>query len=135
METTPATSLKVPLRETLDLVVARSAIQRMAQEIGFRTAAQIQIATAVSEICRNVLLYAGSGEMNARRTSRGISIEVWDQGPGIPLETLAEIDSGSYKSRTGLGKGITGARNLMDSFSIISLPGSTQILMEKFIDG
>ncbi len=122
--------LKLPIESSSDLVAVRNAVGKLAEEIGFRNAQQVKIITAVSEIVRNVLNYAGTGGCIARRTSRGIRIEVWDSGPGIPVETIQAIETGSYVSKTGMGKGISGSKELMDSLSILSSPGNTQIFME-----
>ena len=122
----------LPIRTSADLATARFAVQKMSSDLGFTVTAQVQITTAVSEIVRNVLNYAGEGGINARRTARGgIRIEVWDNGPGIAMETLQLIENGAYKSKTGLGKGLSGSKALMDDFAVISFPGNTQIIMEK----
>lgn len=119
------------LLEAADLSVARNRVQALARSAGFNTTAVVQIVTAVSEVLRNALMYAGGGRLSARATSRGIRIEVFDEGPGIPMDVQQAIEDGIYQSKTGLGKGISGSRRLMDHFSLMSFPGSTQVLMEK----
>ncbi|MCB1281835.1 MAG: ATP-binding protein [Salinibacterium sp.] len=126
---------ELAIKSSADLATARMAVQKMASDIGFSLTATVQITTAVSEIVRNVLNYAGgSGGISARKIARGgIRIEVWDNGPGIPMDVLQEVEAGTYKSRTGLGKGISGSKKLMDDFAVISFPGNTQIIMEKYL--
>jgi serine/threonine-protein kinase RsbT len=114
-----------------DLVRARKLTMQLLRDLGFGRLAQVQVATAVSEIVRNVIMYAEQGTLSARATATGVQIEIWDEGPGIPLNVLQEIEDGTYKSSTGLGKGISGARILMDRFSIMSFAGRTQVLMGK----
>jgi len=116
-----------------DLYVARSEAMKFAEKLGFRSLARLHIATAVSEIVRNVILYAQTGLLVMRASRRGMNIEVSDNGPGIPLENLAAIENGTYKSETGLGKGIHGCRGIMDRMDILTAPGSTQVFMEKHL--
>jgi serine/threonine-protein kinase RsbT len=123
--------VKLPIKTADDLYVARRSVGELAAEIGFSSTIQVQICTAVSEIVRNVLHYADEGGIQARQAQSGIAIEIWDTGPGIPLEIVAAIEAGTYKSKTGMGKGINGAKRLMDKFRIVSLGRGTQVFMEK----
>ena len=103
-----------------DVVLARQRARQLAAALGFDAQDQTRIATAVSEIARNAFRYARGGSdrvpprgQHARR--RSCSIASTDDGPGIP--NLPTILDGRYRSATGMGVGIIGARRLMDRFT------------------
>ena len=106
------------------IVTARQVARTMARDHGFSLVDQSRIATAVSELARNVVRYAtnGQGEATIRllRLDCGTSIEVvvHDDGPGIPDISLALSDG--FTSGPGLGMGLPGTRRLMDDFAIES---------------
>ena len=115
-----------------DVVVARQRARQVADTLGFETQDQTRIATAVSEIARNVARYAGKGTVtfSLNLEAGTLSIVVADDGPGIPH--LDAVLSGRYRSATGMGLGLTGARRIMDVFAIRSTPGQgTVVTMEK----
>ena len=106
----------------------------MAALLGFESQDQVRIATAVSEIIRNVFRYAerGKAEFCITHGARSMfQIKVTDQGPGI--RNLPQVLEGNYSSSTGMGMGILGARRLMDEFHIESSPAGTTVLMAKCI--
>jgi signal transduction histidine kinase/CheY-like chemotaxis protein len=111
-------------RET-DIVLVRQRTRRIAEQIGFDRQDQTRITTAVSEIVRNALDYGGGGRVEfwfgADGQHQGLEIIVMDSGPGIA--DIAAVLDGSYRSTTGMGLGVTGARRLMDAFSIETAPG------------
>lgn len=119
----------VSIFDSADIVRARSAARTMAARIGFGVADQTRLATAVSELTRNVIQYAGSGSCAIADTSLDgamcIRIEVEDHGPGIPDLDLAMKDG--YSTGGSLGAGLPGTRRLMDSFTIESAPGLTRV--------
>lgn len=129
----PPTVIRVRVSDREDLHRARAQARKIAMAAGLDRLATTEVATAVSEMVRNVLLYAGEGLVVLRRTSRGLKIEISDRGPGIPLDDLAAIEAGTYRSRTGLGRGIMGSKALMDRFDLLTMPGQTQVLMEKWL--
>jgi serine/threonine-protein kinase RsbT len=98
---------------------------RYSEDAGFDETQSRMIATAVSELVRNILKYAGSGKFSLRRVerpgSRGIEIEVSDNGPGIPDVDAAMSDH--FSSSGTLGLGLPGVKRLMDEFSLESAPG------------
>jgi serine/threonine-protein kinase RsbT len=107
-----------------------------AQQAGFAETPSRMIATAVSELVRNILKYAVSGEVCLRRTKamgrRGIEIEVVDQGPGIADCEAAMSDH--FSSGGSLGLGLPGVKRLMDEFSLESTPGvGTKVVARKWI--
>jgi signal transduction histidine kinase len=104
-----------------DVVLARQRARRIAGLLGFDTQDQTRIATAVSEIARNAHQYAGRGQIVFELSPEtGLAISIRDQGPGIAR--LPEVLDGRYRSATGRGLGILGARRLTDWFEIRSAP-------------
>lgn len=123
------------IRSDLDIVIARTLARDTAKSLGFGAIDQARIATAVSELARNIFLYAGSGSVTVReieRTGRkGIEIICEDQGPGIPDIDLVMQDG--YSTSRGMGMGLPGAKRLMDEFSIRSVEGGgTTITCRKW---
>ncbi len=117
-----------------DIVLVRQRARQIAALIGFDTLEQTQIATAVSEIARNAYQYAGGGTVRYALTEGGpcrFQIQIADRGTGI-ADVQAILD-GRYKSQTGLGRGILGAKRLMDHFEITSAPhsGTTVVLAKQ----
>lgn len=124
---TPAessTEVSQPILHEGNIVDARVRARGLAADLGFGRTDQVKVATIVSELARNIYHYAGKGEIIVRSREeprRGIVIEARDDGPGI-----ADVDAvlgGSYRSRTGLGLGLMGCKNLTDEFSIDTAPG------------
>ncbi len=118
-----------------DIVVARQRGRDLAAKVGFSPGALALIATAISEITRNVISYATRGEMMIRVVVRGqrsgVEIVVQDEGPGIA--NLDEAMQDGYSTGGGLGLGLPGARRLMDEFEIQSAIGKgTRIVMRKW---
>ncbi|HEX5416650.1 MAG TPA: ATP-binding protein [Chloroflexota bacterium] len=111
-----------------DIVVARQKARAAAKAMGFGMVDQSRIATAVSELARNVVRYAtnGRGEVIVRaiqdpKHGRGIEVVVRDQGPGIANVEDALRDG--FTTGTGLGMGLPGARRLMDELIVDSALG------------
>jgi signal transduction histidine kinase/CheY-like chemotaxis protein len=132
LEATPLITLV--LRAERDVVAARQRSLQIARLLGFDAQDQVRIATAVSEIARNVINYATEGGIafSVRGQDRppALEVEIADHGPGIP--DVARILTGRYKSSTGLGLGIVGARRLMDGFEIESGAGrGTRVWLRK----
>ena len=116
--------LTVQITRDEDVVLARQRARQVADALGFDGQDQTRIATAVSELARNVARYAGRGsvEFVLDVPGQALAITVRDSGPGIPH--LASVLEGTYRSETGMGVGITGARRIMDDFEIQSAPGT-----------
>jgi len=120
------TILTQELRFENDVVIARGRARQIAGGLGFEEQDQTRIATAVSEIARNAFQYAGGGKVEylvegTARPQRFV-VRISDQGPGIA--DVNAILEGRYRSRTGIGLGVSGARRLMDALDIDSVPGS-----------
>ena len=119
-----------------DLVNVRNKARQLAHDLGFPASMQSRIATAVSELARNILQYAGKGEislMSVKKASRrGMEVIASDEGPGI--DNLGEIFAGRYKSKTGMGLGLMGTKVLVDEFNIDTAPGQgTKVTIRTFL--
>src|SRR5690348_10147858 len=108
-----------------DVMSARQRCRALAQLLGFDNQEQVRLATAVSEIARNVFQYASSGKVEflveGASAPQLFVVKISDKGGGIP--NLQQILDGRYKSETGMGLGIIGARRLVDQFQIDSRVG------------
>ena len=131
----PIRLLRMPLREQQDVVTCRQRARKIAQMVGIDSAEQVKIATAVSEITRNAVEYAtgGAAEFALDLADPSFIITITDQGPGIAK--LDEILAGVYKSPTGLGCGITGARKLMDVMDVTTGANGTVVKLVKRLRG
>ena len=117
------------------IVLARQAGREMSAGLGLCETDQTLVATAISEVARNIILYAGRGvvelEVTTGPNGYGLRIRAVDEGPGIPDIELAMRDG--YSTGSSLGLGLPGARRLMDDFSITSDPGhGTIVTMVKW---
>ncbi len=125
----------IPVRTESDIVVARQKGRALASELGFSATDLTLVATAISEVARNIVLYARSGEIIltpvGQGPRQGIRIVASDQGPGI--RDIARALQPGYSSISGLGLGLPGARQMMDEFQISSDVGrGTRITMTKW---
>lgn len=124
----------IQINDESDIVDARSRGRDAAAAVGIAGADLTLVATAISEIARNILTYAGRGRVVVREvanaTTRGVLIIASDDGPGIVDIERAMQDG--YSTGLGLGLGLPGARRLMDEFEIESSPNGTTIRMTKW---
>jgi len=116
----------IPIASDADVVTARQKARELAGAVELTSTDQTLLATAISEVARNITTYAVRGEvqLSVVRDSngrRGIRVVARDQGPGIEDLDLALQDG--YTSGTGLGLGLPGARRLVDDFEIETEPG------------
>ncbi|MDS9472184.1 anti-sigma regulatory factor [Sporosarcina pasteurii] len=119
-----------------DIVAARQLGRNEAKKLGFGTVDQARITTAISELARNIYLYAGKGKIEItcihKDDTTGISIIASDEGPGIP-DVRKVMDDG-FTTSGGLGAGMPGVRRLMDEFNIVTKRGvGTTITAIKWI--
>ncbi len=126
----------IPVRNDLDIVTARVEGRNLAKELGFGKIDQARIATAISELARNVVLYTEGGIVTIviidSKGRRGLEVICEDDGPGIEDVELALQDG--YSTSRGLGKGLPGTRRLMDEFEIESTPGKgTKVTMRRWL--
>jgi serine/threonine-protein kinase RsbT len=127
--------IRVPVSSDADVVEAREKGRELSAQLGFSSIDLTLIVTAISEVARNILLYAKEGEivlgLEQEDGLKGIVVVARDEGPGIPDVDLAMRDS--YSTGNGLGLGLPGARRLMDEFQIESeVSKGTTIVMKKW---
>ncbi|MEN2769208.1 anti-sigma regulatory factor [Ornithinibacillus xuwenensis] len=113
-----------------DIVAARQMGRELAKKIGFGTVDQARITTAISELARNIYLYASKGQIKFEviesLEQKGIKVVAEDSGPGI--EDLSQVMEDGFSTSGGLGAGLPGVRRLMDEFDIISEIGKGTII-------
>ena len=130
-----ADEVRVVIDSDADLVTARAEGRALAQRLGFPRPDPTLIATAISEIARNIVVHAGQGEIVLRPLAEanryGLAVIATDRGAGIrDLEAALRDD---YSGRGGLGLGLPGARRLMDEFHVDSDPDhGTTVTMKKW---
>jgi serine/threonine-protein kinase RsbT len=127
---------RVPIERDADIVAARLKCRELAQQVGFNGRDVVLIATAISEITRNIISYAGSGEVvltvATNGSRRGITVVAQDRGPGI--NDISQAMRDGFSTGKSLGLGLPGARRLMDDFEIVSVVGEgTTVTMSKWI--
>lgn len=127
---------RVPIGSSVDIVTARQTGRTLAMELGFDGSDLTVIATAISEVARNIVDHAKQGEIIVApvnsSSKRGIQIVARDDGPGIA--DIAQAMQYGYSTRKGLGVGLPGAKWLMDEFDIDSKVGKgTTVTMKKWL--
>jgi serine/threonine-protein kinase RsbT len=128
--------LRVPIVTEVDVVEARRSGRALAAELGFGLSDQALIATAISELARNILQYAKRGELVIgvahNGVGKGISVVAVDQGPGIPDPARAMQDG--FSTGSGLGLGLPGTRRIMDDFELDTEIGrGTRVAVKKWV--
>lgn len=126
---------RVRVSSDADIVAARQNGRALAAQVGFPATDLTLIATAISELARNIVLYAKRGEIVLRVIGdghrRGIIVMARDEGPGIP-DVPQAMQSG-YSTSGSLGLGLPGVRRLMDEFDIVSEVGKgTTVTVKKW---
>ncbi|PLR65883.1 MULTISPECIES: anti-sigma regulatory factor [Bacillaceae] len=119
-----------------DIVAARQLGRNVAKELGFGVVDQARITTAISELARNIYLYAGQGQICIEQISeyskKGLKIIAIDNGPGIP--DIRKVMEDGFSTSGGLGAGLPGVKRLMDEFSINTVLGEgTDIQAVKWL--
>jgi serine/threonine-protein kinase RsbT len=127
--------VRVAINADADLVTARAEGRAMAERLGFPRPDPTLIATAISEVARNIVVHVGCGEIVLKpfedADRYGVVVIAKDQGPGIRDVEAALRDD--YTGRGGLGLGLPGARRLMDEFEITSdAETGTTVMMKKW---
>ncbi len=127
---------RVPIDREVDIVAARQKGRELAARSGLSPTEQTLIATAISEVARNIVVYAQHGEVLLatieQQGRRGVLVVARDEGPGIPDPELAMRDG--YSTTRSLGMGLPGARRLMDEFELASVLGKgTTVTMKKWV--
>jgi serine/threonine-protein kinase RsbT len=127
---------RITISENDDLVRARARVRDVAVEMGFSHLDQVRLVTAVSELARNIVRYAEVGSIEISKIAdsgkQGLQVKFEDRGQGIQDIELAMTDG--YTTGRGLGKGLPGARRLVDDFKIESEVGiGTTIIIKKWL--
>jgi serine/threonine-protein kinase RsbT len=122
----------IPLHTDVDVLRARTRGRELASRLGFSSIDLTLIATAISEVARNIITYAGSGRILLNPLGeKGLEIVAEDQGPGILDLEMALRDG--YSTSRSFGMGLPGSRRIMDEFEIDSGPGKgTTVVMRKW---
>jgi serine/threonine-protein kinase RsbT len=126
----------VEIKSDLDIIAARQKGRALAAALEFSPSELTLIATAISELARNIVLYAKRGDVTLRWIERGglrgILVRASDRGPGI--EDVHRVLQGGYSTSRSLGLGLSGVKRLMDEFEIDSKPGSgTRVTVRKWV--
>ncbi|MBW3111310.1 anti-sigma regulatory factor [Bacillus sp. AFS015802] len=126
----------VKITNEWDIVAARQLGRNVAKELGFGTVDQARITTAISELARNIYLYAGYGQICIEKLfdagKKGVRIIALDEGPGIA--DIRKVMEDGYSTSGGLGAGLPGVKRLMDEFNVESVPGEgTDIRATKWL--
>jgi serine/threonine-protein kinase RsbT len=125
----------VPITEAGDVITARQKGRELAIQAGFSSSDLVRIATAISELARNILLYAGDGEIHLSIVEEedrvAIVIVARDEGAGI--QDIEKALQDGFSTSGGLGLGLPGTRRLMDEFQIVSERGKgTTVTVKKW---
>ncbi len=126
----------IQVERELDVVTARQKGRELAASIGFSSTDQTLLATAITEVARNIVSYAGKGTILLRAIDeggrRGLLIVADDRGPGIENIELAMRDG--YSTGKSLGLGLPGAKRIVDAFELLSTKGrGTTVTMKKWL--
>jgi serine/threonine-protein kinase RsbT len=127
-------AVRVAIRSDEDIVAARLRVRELAQPLGFTLVEITMIATAISELARNIVMYAGRGEieLGAEETANGrraIVVIARDEGPGIhDVDAAMRV---GYSTSGQLGIGLPGVRRLMDDFRLESAPGKGTVVTAR----
>ena len=127
--------VRIPIASDADAVTARQRGREAALRIGLSRSEATFVATAISEIARNITTHAGAGEIVIREVRHGedagVEVVATDEGPGI--SDVEAVLTSDYASTAGLGLGLWGARQLMDEVEVTSEPGKgTVVTMRKW---
>jgi serine/threonine-protein kinase RsbT len=126
----------IPIESDADVVTARQRARQLAVELELSSTDQTLLATAISEVARNITTYARRGEVTVAIVRdgagrRGIRVVATDEGPGI--EDIERAMQDGYTTGGGLGLGLPGARRLVDDFVLDSAPGrGTTVTLVKW---
>lgn len=131
----------IPITSDVDIVSARQKARQLAAEVGFPPTDLALIATAVSELARNIVSYAKRGEIrlkaieNSEKNSnrhRGLVLVAYDEGPGI--SNIRQALQDGFSTSGSLGIGLPGVKRLMDEFEISSVVGQgTTVTVRKWL--
>ena len=130
-----ADEIRIPVKSDVDVVAARQKGRELAGSLGFSSGDQVLIATSISELARNIVSYAKTGEIILQtaehRGSPGIVVIARDRGPGIEDPDLALKEG--YSTSRSMGMGLPGVKRLMDEFDLATETGrGTTVTVKKW---
>lgn len=130
------TQTSVEIRNEWDIVQARQLGRELSKEMGFGQVDQARITTSISELARNIYLYANKGKIEVEqimeKNKNGLKIISSDSGPGI--KDIRQVMQDGFTTSGGLGAGLPGVKRLMDEFKIHSQEGvGTEIVAVKWL--
>lgn len=132
----PVGPKRLPIDAERDIAAARLDAWSEAVRLGLSKFKSVKVATAVSELARNIVFYAGQGMIELRpRLDEGeprLEIIARDSGPGIDSVKLQTIFAGTYRSERGMGKGLAAVKKLTDEFAIETAPGRGTVVTCAF---
>lgn len=131
MDARPTTYL---VRTEADASHARLAARALCEAMGGRGYECQKVATAVSELARNQISYAGGGTIQlipVQAPRKLLRVRAEDLGRGIP--ELERVLSGTYRSKTGMGLGLLGVKRLSDKFEVNTGTTGTQVEFEVWL--
>ncbi|MFD8306922.1 anti-sigma regulatory factor [Streptomyces sp. NPDC059690] len=138
MHARTASTSHLPITSDADLAWIRQHVRQAAAEAGFNLVQQTKLVTATSELARNTLVHGGGGHMEStllrEGVARGLRLSFVDSGPGIRDPELAMTDG--YSTGGGLGMGLSGAKRLVQEFTLESRPGQgTTVTITDWVSG
>jgi len=127
--------VRIPINHDCDIVTARQEARQLAAQAGVKETDLTLVATAVSEVARNIVRFTAGGEIVVEVVHlgdrMGVKVTASDVGPGIPDVDRAMSDG--FTTCAGLGVGLPGARRLMDEFAVVSdAKRGTTVTMTKW---
>ena len=129
----PAREVRVRIERDVDVVTARQEGRALALLLGFSSGDATVVATAISELARNIVLYAKGGEivitLAEQGSQRGLKITARDEGTGI--RDVERVLRRGYSTSGGLGLGLPGVRRMMDEFELVSQSGKGTVVTVK----
>ena len=130
----PAGKVRVRIERDADVVTARQEGRTLAVLVGFSSGDATIVATVISELARNIVLYAKTGEivmtlLAEQGGRRGLEITARDQGGGI--RNVERVLRRGYSTSGGLGLGLPGVRRMMDEFDLVSESGKGTVVTVK----
>ena len=132
----PVAASRIEIRGEDDIAQARGEAWMHAVRLGFSRFSSVKVATAVSELARNIAFYAGTGEvvLAVEEGAEGVALRLTatDRGPGISAQKLAAIEDGTYRSERGMGQGLAAVRRLADTFELHTAPGAGTTVTCRF---
>ncbi|WP_404469438.1 anti-sigma regulatory factor [Sutcliffiella horikoshii] len=128
---------QLTIKDDKDIIMARRLGREIAISMGFNYIDQVRITTAISELARNVIKYAGSGTVSIEvihKYAPGLSVIVVDNGPGIT--SIGKAMQDGYSTSDSLGAGLPGVKRMMDEFMIDSvMEQGTRVEVVKWLRG